>query len=383
MTLDRLREIEALCASLYFTRYTKLVRVLFATREQSKVPTHWTSGVTRKSQLTNHGSPRKAADPLNALLNYSYALAESTIKQSCLIVGLDPALGVMHTDKAHRDSMTLDILEPLRPTIDRHIKRLTDLRRFQRSDFLETPQGQCKLTETTTHYLAEAIPAWNAAIAPTIEWVSHELAESSPRTVKRRTPLTQRTRLDSRTVNSGRAFTIEQDDLPTDDTEQTWKPKRGVKPPTAPAPTATCRECGNPLLSNRGRLCSTCWNLTRQTLATERAALGRNVRRTIREQTGTDPAQTQTARTKRSESLRAQRAARDTWDREHVGELFDRAAFTREIVPLLASVPLGAIVNATGVSVSAASRFRNGSRIPHPRHWGPLITLTDVSAWVS
>ncbi len=43
----------------------------------------------------------------------------------------------MHTDKAHRDSMTLDILEPLRPTIDRHIKRLTDLRRFRRSDFLE------------------------------------------------------------------------------------------------------------------------------------------------------------------------------------------------------------------------------------------------------
>jgi len=150
LELDRIREIEAFAASIYFTKWSETVSANFAVRERSKVPRHWLLPSPRQSPLTYKSSPRKAADPVNAILNYAYALGESIVRHACHTVGLDPALGVMHADKKHRDSMALDILEPLRPVIDNDILRLLRARRFRRLDFTETADGQCRLTESVT-----------------------------------------------------------------------------------------------------------------------------------------------------------------------------------------------------------------------------------------
>ena len=51
------------------------------------------------------------------------------------------------------------------------------------------------------------------------------------------------------------------------------------------------------------------------------------------------------------------------------GEQHDPEWFKSEILPGLAAVTLSRIAEATGMSVSAASKIRAGRRIPHPRHW--------------
>jgi hypothetical protein len=41
----------------------------------------------------------------------------------------------------------------------------------------------------------------------------------------------------------------------------------------------------------------------------------------------------------------------------------------------LAGMPLAKIVNAIGVSRTAASKIRNGKHVPHVRHWSRLAEL--------
>ncbi len=356
LALDRVREIEAFAASVYFTKWSEKVSANFAVKERSKVPRHWLLSSPRKSPLTYRSSPRKAADPVNAILNYAYALGESIVRHACHTVGLDPALGVMHADKIHRDSMALDILEALRPVIDTDILRILKARRFRRIDFIETADGQCRLTETVTHHLTTSLPVWSAQISPTIEWVAHTLSASSPSKITQRTPLTQRRRLDARANQT---------------------PRRGTKPPAPTRPVVTCRECGSPLADSRRTVCTSCWTDVRKDLATRRANRAVENRQRIIERTGQDPAQTRTARARRATSLRAERAARDEWNREHPEEDHDRDAFTREILPGLSQLPLREITQVTGISDSAASRVRSGRLIPHPRHWAALRELAD------
>lgn len=74
---------------------------------------------TRISPLT--GSPRLAVNPPNAMLNYLYAVLESEARLSAAAFGLDPGLGVLHVDSGNRDSLALDLLEPIRPQVDSYL----------------------------------------------------------------------------------------------------------------------------------------------------------------------------------------------------------------------------------------------------------------------
>jgi hypothetical protein len=56
---------------------------------------------------------------------------------------------------------------------------------------------------------------------------------------------------------------------------------------------------------------------------------------------------------------------------------FDPNAWSDNILPRLAAVPLKDIARVTGISVQSASRIRRGVRVPHPRHWAALRALVD------
>jgi hypothetical protein len=64
------------------------------------------------------------------------------------------------------------------------------------------------------------------------------------------------------------------------------------------------------------------------------------------------------------------------WAKEHP-EPRDRAWFLREVTPKLDAFSLGEIAKATGLSLAACSRFRAGTRVPHPRHCLAFIRLVE------
>ena len=59
-------------------------------------------------------SRRPARDPFNAVLNYCYGILYSRIEKACILSGLDPYVGFLHTDNYNKKSMVFDLIEPFR-----------------------------------------------------------------------------------------------------------------------------------------------------------------------------------------------------------------------------------------------------------------------------
>jgi len=66
--------------------------------------------------------PRRAANPINLLLDLCYSRLCLTVTLALLDQGLDLGLGTLHSDDDRRPTLALDLMEPLRPLIaDRFI----------------------------------------------------------------------------------------------------------------------------------------------------------------------------------------------------------------------------------------------------------------------
>ena len=59
-------------------------------------------------------SRQPAKDPFNAVLNYCYGILYSRIEKACILSGLDPYVGFLHTDNYNKKSMVFDLIEPFR-----------------------------------------------------------------------------------------------------------------------------------------------------------------------------------------------------------------------------------------------------------------------------
>lgn len=62
---------------------------------------------------------RPAMDYFNAGLNYLYGMTYSIVETGIYAKGLDPFSGFMHTDYPRKPSLVFDMIEPVRPLIDK------------------------------------------------------------------------------------------------------------------------------------------------------------------------------------------------------------------------------------------------------------------------
>lgn len=62
-------------------------------------------------------SRRPPQDPANALLSWTYTIILGEVECAVRAHGLDAALGHLHCDKSNTPSLSLDLIEPLRPAI--------------------------------------------------------------------------------------------------------------------------------------------------------------------------------------------------------------------------------------------------------------------------
>ena len=59
-------------------------------------------------------SRQPAKDAFNAVLNYCYGILYSRIEKACILAGLDPYVGFLHTDNYNKKSLVFDLIEPFR-----------------------------------------------------------------------------------------------------------------------------------------------------------------------------------------------------------------------------------------------------------------------------
>ena len=164
------------------------VEMRWSAKRADAVPDWWKAVGARNSVKTN--SPRSAVSPAHALWNFAYALLESEATILVNSVGLDPSLGIVHTD-GRRHSFSLDIMEAARPTVDAAMLDMLDTRTFTLGDFNVLPNGIVRISAGLKRGLIGMMPAWRKALAPVVEMAANMLRPETKLGRKiHRTPLT-------------------------------------------------------------------------------------------------------------------------------------------------------------------------------------------------
>jgi hypothetical protein len=336
-SITTIRLIESQAARAYWSAWSTL-SINFPKNDLSRVPDHWRNFGTRVSPLT--GSPRHAANPPNAILNYLYSILESEARLAAAALGLDPGLGVLHVDTPARDSLACDLMEPIRPQVDAYVLDWITRQPLMREWFFEQRDGNCRLMASFASRMWETTSIWGRAVSPIAEWVAQQLWSTTRK----------------------RAET----DLPPTHLTQTHRREaKGISLiPTTPTPRQKenlCRTCGKSIRLGREH-CVNC----AVSVATERLAIASRL--------GRATAQTSKALAKQAESQRRHSKARSSWDKSSQPAWLTPELFSQRIQPLLSNVATSVIRSNIGVSRWYASLIRQGYR-PHPRHWEVLSNL--------
>jgi len=86
-------------------------------------------------------SRNPAKDEFNALLNYAYGSLYSLVEKACIIAGLDPYLGFIHTDNYNKKSLVFDLIENYRAWAEEVVINLFAKRKVKVEFFNEIPNG--------------------------------------------------------------------------------------------------------------------------------------------------------------------------------------------------------------------------------------------------
>ena len=76
-----------------------------------------------------------AKDEFNCLVNYAYGVLYSLVQRACLLAGLDPAVGLLHTDDYNKPSLVFDLVELFRIHAERVVVNLFASRKVRPESF--------------------------------------------------------------------------------------------------------------------------------------------------------------------------------------------------------------------------------------------------------
>ena len=132
-SINSIRGLEGAGSAAYFGCFNQLIRVdnfNFATRNR-----------------------RPPLDPVNSLLSLGYSLLRHDVQGALNIVGFDPYLGYLHTERYGRPSLALDLMEEFRPLIvDAVVLTAINRRMLAPKDFITEPvSGAVSLTKEGLH----------------------------------------------------------------------------------------------------------------------------------------------------------------------------------------------------------------------------------------
>lgn len=127
---EQLRGYEGEAASIYFSVFDELI-------------------LQQKKEFFFHGrNKRPPLDNVNALLSFMYTILTNNIAAALEAAGLDPYVGVLHTERPGRASLALDLVEELRSVMaERFVLTLVNKRIVNGKDFVKKENGAVLMTD--------------------------------------------------------------------------------------------------------------------------------------------------------------------------------------------------------------------------------------------
>jgi CRISPR/Cas system-associated endonuclease Cas1 len=341
-SIDAIRFVESRAAKVYWKAW-RTVLSKFPTKDQHLVPDHWCRFDSRISPLSG-ASPRLAANPVNAILNYLYALLEAECRLAVATLGLDPEMGMLHMDTSNRASLACDLMEPIRPDVDAYVLRWILHQPLKRNWFFEERNGNCRLMADLASQLTQTTSTWARLVAPIAEWAVKEIASTTK--TRRSIPATRLTQNHKRSL-TGRVFSPEAKNLLRLQN--------------------MCNACGNEI-QNESEQCRVCAQEASAHRLMTAASKGRVV------------SHSSTAQAKRSKTRKANHAALREWSASDQPAWLTEEFYAQKIRPLLFPLSSRSIARQLKVSRGYANEIRHG-RMPHQRHWQTLARLTGLEVY--
>ena len=101
-------------------------------------------------------SRNPAKDEFNVMLNYGYGVLYSMVEKACIIAGLDPYIGFLHTDNYNKKSLVFDVIELFRTFVDETVVHLFTKRKVK-DEYFNTIQNGLSLNKEGKAVLIEAL----------------------------------------------------------------------------------------------------------------------------------------------------------------------------------------------------------------------------------
>lgn len=149
----RLLGLEGAAAAEYF-RAWHATRLKWTQLSRRPIPPSWHYIGSRQMAWKKDGN--NARHPINAMLNYGYAVLISQMQAEIVGAGYDPAIGIAHGRHTNPIPLVYDLMEPLRPVVDRKILEFALSHTFSPGDFTINSQGGCRLNPQLAKVIAHA-----------------------------------------------------------------------------------------------------------------------------------------------------------------------------------------------------------------------------------
>lgn len=128
---NRLLELESKCANIYWLEYRNAIRAIWPD-----------SGFINRGNLS-YSWTRNATDPINALLNYRYAISEVRCRVAVVQAGFESTIGYLHSIAPSKHPIVYDFQESARALVDSGSLRwpAPSLRSERKERSFELPTG--------------------------------------------------------------------------------------------------------------------------------------------------------------------------------------------------------------------------------------------------
>lgn len=139
-----LRGIEGRASATYFSAWQGTPLRWKAT-PRHPVPDGWATIGPRTAIRAGKVNNERASHPVNAMLNYAYAVLQSQLQIECVSEGFDPTIGVMHHGERNSPAFVFDLMELSRPVVDGAILAFALEAPLTGADFILRRDGVCRV----------------------------------------------------------------------------------------------------------------------------------------------------------------------------------------------------------------------------------------------
>ena len=174
-TTSKMLGIEGVCAQAYFSAWNGLP-IKWSGFKRKPIPDNWHTLVPRT--MTWRKRARLARHPVNAMLNYGYGVLAHQLKAQVIANGLDPTIGIIHGNSQNPIPLVYDLMEPMRPVVDRQVLEFALSNTFTPGDFTISKWGGCRLNPQLAKVVASKMAEVKFGLA--VEEILAPLVNYSP-----------------------------------------------------------------------------------------------------------------------------------------------------------------------------------------------------------